>query len=196
MTRHATAALIGCRGPAGAGPREHRLAIGSRMVTSRRGGAGPRKVRSLGAAGRDRRRHREPPPRPPGPPVSLGGAWALLVAGSRCPRAGWGPGRERGRRRGITRGGLSRLPCHWRAEPRCGAESVSAVRVDLPGWHHTRPGTGAEPEPASRRAESIGTGRAGGAALPGPAGAGPRLTRLRGSRAERGTGWCGLTRRW
>lgn len=92
-----------------------------------------------------------------------------------------GPGRERGRHRGIRRGGLSWLPRHWRSAPRCGAGSVCVAWVGLLGSHRTRPGTGAEPEPASRRAKSVGTGRArGGAARPGPAGLGPRLARCRG----------------
>lgn len=195
---HATAALIGCRRPAGAGPREHRVAIGSRMVTSRRGGAGPREVRSLGAAGRDRRRHREPPPRPPGPPVSLGGARALLVAGSRCPRAGWGPGRERDRHRGITRGGPVPAPPSLEGRApvpsgvgQCGPGRSSGLAPHT-ARHRGRARTGFS---ESEKRRDRGRAR-GGAARSGPAGAGPRLTRPRGSRAERGTRWCGLTRRW
>lgn len=129
-------------------------------MTSRRGGAGPQEVRSLGEAGRDRRRHREPPPRPPGPRVSAGG---VRGACGRCsppaavvPRAGVGTGRERERHRGVARGGPVPAPRHCR--PSRGAGPVCAARADFPGWHRTR---GQSPN------RLLGERKAAGAAGPG-----------------------------
>lgn len=59
------AALIGHQGPSLAGQRERRAAIGrARRDAAGRGRAGSRFLVTPAETGRDRRRHREPPPRP------------------------------------------------------------------------------------------------------------------------------------
>lgn len=163
-------------------------------MTSRRGGAGPREVRSLGAAGRDRRRHREPPPRPPGPPVSLGGAGRRSPPGAGVSRAGLGPGRERGRHRGRTRGGPVPAPpsLQGRAPVRSGVGQRGPGRSCGPAPHtarhrgRTRSGF----SESGKRRDRPGRG---GAARPGQLGLGRADT---APGLPCGTGWGGLCQRW